>query len=152
VEVFNLYGDDWDVEDDRQGYAKRMTGVARRLGGELLGASLYEVPPGQRTWPYHVEHGNEEWLLVVDGAPTLRTPGGERELSRGDAVCFRRGPDGAHQVINRSEAPARLLILSTMQYPHVVDYPDSGKVGIAPERGERLMLNRDAQLDYWERE
>ena len=49
-------------------------------------------------FPYHFHHGMEEWLLVVDGTPTLRTPDGERELRRGDVVCFPPGPDGAHQV------------------------------------------------------
>ena len=40
----------------------------------------------------------EEWLIVVDGTPTLRMPEGERTLRRGDVICFPPGPDGAHQL------------------------------------------------------
>ena len=45
----NLYGDDWDREE--AGF--RVTAVAERLGAELVAASLYDVAPGETTWPYH---------------------------------------------------------------------------------------------------
>jgi len=153
VEVFNLYGEDWDDEHDRPGFRRRSTVVGARIGGRLIGATLYEVDPGEKTWPYHLHHANEEWLLVVHGRPTLRRPDGERELAEGDVVCFKRGPEGAHQVINRSQAAVRVLILSTKLAPEVVEYPDSGKVGARDAGGERLfMLRAEPQLDYWEGE
>lgn len=62
--------------------------------------------------PYHTHHANEEWLLVVEGEPALRTPEGEHELREGDVVAFPRGGEGLHQVSNRSEAPIRVLMLS----------------------------------------
>ena len=31
----------------------RSKALARAIGGKQLGASLYEVPPGQRLWTYH---------------------------------------------------------------------------------------------------
>jgi alcohol dehydrogenase (cytochrome c) len=37
---------------------------------------MYEFEPGNRLWPYHTHHANEEWLIVVRGRPTLRTPEG----------------------------------------------------------------------------
>ena len=49
--------------------------MGRRLGGELLGASVYELEPGERTLPYHFQYGNEELLLVVAGAPTGHAEG-----------------------------------------------------------------------------
>ena len=58
---------------ERPGYAWRR----KRVAGESLGASLYELPPGQRTFPYHYELGNDELPVVVSGRPTLRTPDGE---------------------------------------------------------------------------
>ena len=83
----------------------------------------------------------EEWLLVVSGTPTLRAPEGERELARGDVVVFREGPEGAHQVINRSAEPARVLIFSSESSLTVVHYPDSGKVGFrARSDGQGALL------------
>ena len=74
--IFNVLCDDWDDRRSSPGYAWSRTGVGRRLGGELLGASLNELRPGQRSWPYHFHHGNEEMMIVLDGAPTLRTQEG----------------------------------------------------------------------------
>lgn len=153
MDVFNLHGDDWDGEHERPGYRSRTTVVGRRLGAELIGASLYELDSGEKTWPYHLHHANEEWLIVVRGRPTLRSPEGERELVEGDVVCFRRGAGGAHQVVNRSDVPARVLIVSTLNMPEIVEYPDSGKVGTRDARGERLLMARPGpQLDYWDGE
>ena len=153
MRVFNLLGDEWDLLGEREGYRIRDAHVGLRLGAELIGGSLYEVDPGEKTWPYHLHHANEEWLIVLRGRPTLRSPDGEHDLSEGDTVCFPRGPAGAHQVINRSESPVRVLILSTLVMPEVVEYPDSGKVGARDAKGERLLMSRPGpQLDYWDGE
>ena len=153
LQVFNLFGDEWDLVGEREGYRIRDAHVGLRLGAELIGGSLYEVDPGEKTWPYHLHHANEEWLIVLRGRPTLRSPDGEQELVEGDTVCFPRGPTGAHQVINRSDAPVRVLILSTLIMPEVVEYPDSGKVGARDAKGERLLMSRPGpQVDYWDGE
>ena len=89
MRVFNLFGEqDWDGENDRAGYRHRVTVVGKRLGASLLGGSLYELRPGEKTWPYHYEIGCEEWLIAVSGRPTLRGPDGERELEPGDVAVY----------------------------------------------------------------
>jgi uncharacterized cupin superfamily protein len=152
--VFNLFGEqDWDDTNDRDGYRHRAAVIGKRLGASLLGGTLYELPPGEKTWPYHYEQGCEEWLVAVSGRPTLRTPEGERELEPGDVAVFPEGPDGAHQVTNRSEEPCRVLILSSKSPLAVVHYPDSGKVGVwAQGEGYQAMLRNEPKLDYWEGE
>src|SRR6476661_8943729 len=101
MEVFNLYTDAWDHTEERPSWGAKATQVGRQLNAELIGGGLYELEPGNKLWPYHTHHANEEWLLVVQGQPTLRSPDGEQDLREGDVVCFRRGKDGFHQVINR---------------------------------------------------
>ena len=88
---------------------------------------------------------------MLSGSPTLRTPDGERRLEAGDAVLFPRGPEGAHQLRNDGDGPARFLMLSTRRTPETVEYADSGKVGIVGP-GIRRMLRVDAEVDYWEGE
>ena len=153
MKIVNLHADDWDAEEEHAGFRFREAGLRDRLGAEEIGGSLYEVDPGKKLWPYHLHYANEEWLLVVRGRPTLRTPEGERELVEGDVVCFRRGPEGAHQVINRSDAPVRVLMLSTMVMPEIVEYPDSGKTGTRDADGNRISLTRrGTPVDYWDGE
>ena len=120
----NIFNPEWEAE--LPGLRGQRVGAA--AGGEKLGATLYEVDPGGRVSPLHIHHANEEMLFVVSGRPTLRTGDGERELEEGEVVAFPSGRRGAHQVLNRSDAPARVLIASTMIYPEVAEHPDSGKV------------------------
>ena len=151
--VFNLYGDEWDGTEERPGWRSRAALVGRRVGGELIGAGLYELESGERLWPYHTHYANEEWLVVVAGQPTLRTREGERELRQGDVVAFPRGDEGLHQVSNRTDAPIRVLMLSTLIAPDVVHYPDSGKFGARDAKGQRVLLARPGpMLDYWDGE
>jgi uncharacterized cupin superfamily protein len=92
-------------------------------------------------------------VIVVRGRPTLRTSEGERELREGDVACFPRGKDGAHQVSNRTDEPIRVLMLSSLILPEIVEYLDSGKIGARNARGERIMLARPGpMLDYWDGE
>ena len=155
MDVFNLFGEhEWDAENDREGYRHRRIAAGKGLGAELLGGSLYELPPGESTWPYHYEEGCEEWVLAVSGRPTLRGPDGERELSPGDVAVFPEGPAGAHGIANRTDEPCRVLILSSKAPIAVVHYPDSGKVGIWTQAsgGYQQLLRSDATVDYWEGE
>lgn len=154
MEVFNLSGEQvWDEENDRDGYRHRVTAIGKRLGADLLGGSLYELPPGEKTWPYHYELGCEEWLIAVSGKPTLRGADGERELEPGDVVVFPEGPAGGHLVVNKSAEPCRVLILSSKSPVAIVHYPDSRKVGLWTQAdGYQGMVRSEPELDYWDGE
>ncbi|MDX6719929.1 MAG: hypothetical protein QOJ63_2183, partial [Solirubrobacteraceae bacterium] len=106
---------------------------------------LFEIDPGGTIAPYHVHHGNEELLLVLSGTPELRTPDGARELPPGAAVAFPRGPAGAHSVTNRSGAPVRLLIVSTMNYPEIAEHLDTGTwlAVLGPHEGKAFPAGSD---------
>jgi uncharacterized cupin superfamily protein len=123
----------------------------KRVAGDHLGASLYALPPGQATFPYHYELGNDELLVVVSGHPTVRTPDGERELAPGDCIHFPSGEAGAHQVINRSGAEARVLLVSNFALPRAAVQPDSRKLMIRWDSGpdDRAWFQLDAATDYW---
>jgi uncharacterized cupin superfamily protein len=122
----NTLEPEWDAQLDEPPFLARAMRIAARAGARELGATLYELDPGGTIAPYHMHHGNEELLLVLAGTPELRTPDGMRELAAGAAVAFPRGPAGAHSVTNRSAAPVRLLIVSTMHYPEVAEHLDTG--------------------------
>ena len=139
-------------EADPDGYRPGMARFGPRIGAAQMGATLYELPPGQSICPYHYEYPEEEWLVVLSGRVTVRHPGGEQELGEGDVVCFPPGPDGAHKVTCLGDDVARVLMTSTKQTPAIAVYPDSDKVAIFPgDDRDRLMMRR-ATLDYWDGE
>jgi uncharacterized cupin superfamily protein len=145
VRRVNLLTPEFDGSRDHEGYRWRLAAIGRQLGAEKIGGSLYELGEGEKSFPYHFHHGMEEWLIVVAGTPTLRGPGGERELRRGDVVCFSVGPEGAHQV----RGPGTVLMLSAQRPLEAIEYPDSDKVAVSPPR--KVFRMGDA-ADYWEGE
>jgi uncharacterized cupin superfamily protein len=151
VSEVNLFTAELTVDEgDPPAYAE--VGYVRLgplLGAAALGMTVYELPPGKSNCPYHYEEGNEEWLIVLAGRLTLRTPAGEEELGPWDVACFPDGPDGAHKLTNRSAEPVRLAMLSTKNDPSTAVYPDSNKIGVWPP-GKIFRL--DDAVDYWEGE
>jgi uncharacterized cupin superfamily protein len=126
--------------------------VAERLGSADIAMYLYDVPPGGSSSPYHYEYV-EEWLLVVDGAVAVRTPNGELALERGDLVRFPAGPDGAHKIMNRGDATARVLLFSKVDVPAVSVYPDSDKIGVwADADDEGSFFKRGTAVEWAEGE
>jgi uncharacterized cupin superfamily protein len=153
MKTFNLHSDEWDATRDREGWRAKGVLVGQRIGGELLGATMSEVEPGSRLWPYHTHHLNEEWVVVLRGEPTLRTPEGEHVLKEGDVVCCPRGKDGAHQIINRTDSPIRVLMLSSMVRGEIIEYLDTGKVLAKDVQDEDIMFARPGPaVEYWEGE
>ncbi len=135
------------------GFRPEIARVAKRLGAIRTGMSVYELPPGEAIGPYHYEDPEEEWLLVVDGRPTLRHPDGEDALEPWDVVFFPSGPAGAHMVRNDTDATARVVMFSTITEVAAVVYPDSDKISIWTTGGaDDIVVKRTSGVGYWEGE
>jgi uncharacterized cupin superfamily protein len=151
--VFNLRELELSPSDDGpEGHRFSLLHAARELGATLTGLTVYEVEPGQSTWPYHFELNEEEWLIVISGELTVRTPDGERVLPAGEIVCFPAGATGAHAVRNDGAASARFAMPSSIaQLGDATVYPDSGKFKLyGPGFSHRGKLGDP--VEYWEGE
>jgi uncharacterized cupin superfamily protein len=153
TEIFNLLELElapYEEGPDGHRFSKRH--LARELGAALTGLTVYEVEPGQSTWPYHFELNEEEWLIVISGELRLRTPDGERVLRAGEVGCFPAGASGAHAVRNDGAATARFAMPSSVApLGDATVYPDSGKFKLdGPGFSHRGRLGDP--LEYWERE
>ncbi len=94
--------------------------LAPAAGGERLGTSLYELPPGAEGWPLHYHTANEEAFYVLHGEGRLRTGDagdGPYTLDPGDYVACPADERGAHQLVNTGEDPLRVPAVSTMTHP-----------------------------------
>jgi uncharacterized cupin superfamily protein len=110
----NLFEPIWDAEVEANGAVLRATRLASHAGAVRIAASLYEIEPGAHVSPLHFHHRNEELLFVLTGAPSLRRGDDDiRDLSQGEIVAFPTGRGGIHQILNRSQRSARVLICAT---------------------------------------
>ena len=145
-----------DVEhfpDLPAGFRPGIVRVGTLLGAARTGMSVYELPPGEAIGPYHYEDPDEEWLLVIEGRPTLRHPGGEDELEPWDVAFFPPGREGAHTVRNDTDSTARVLMFSSITAVAAVVYPDSDKIHIWTTSGDDdIVVRRTSGVDYWEGE
>jgi uncharacterized cupin superfamily protein len=132
-------------------------GVRQGLPGRKIGCGIDIVPPGKRACPYHFHYAQEEVFIVLEGQGTLRVAGEMLPIRAGDVISIPPGPEYPHQVINTSDAPLKYLSLSTLEFPEVCEYPDSGKY-LAYTRTDGPLLQRgrmhraDTDLDYWDGE
>lgn len=152
---------DWtDVDHGERAFRRKQLGEA--TAGEDLGCSLYELDEGKRAWLRHYHTGNEEAIFVLDGEGTLWLGPDETEydLSAGDYVSLPADERGLHE-IGGGEDGLRYLIMSTMNDPDILVYPDDDKVGLyagSPPGGdkeERILstfLDVDAEVPYWDDE
>ena len=98
-----------------------------RTEGSQLVAGVWELDPGASV-VFHLHHGTEEYLLVLRGELTLRTPDGERQLRDGDVAHFPKGREGAHGTRNDGDDVVRYLVAAHHSTPEVIEYPDTGIV------------------------
>jgi uncharacterized cupin superfamily protein len=153
TKIINLLS--WELEandDSPAGHRFRGGALGKQVGASLTGFGVYELEPGESTWPYHFELTEEEWLIVIAGEVTVRTPAGERVLRAGDVACFPAGATGAHAARNTGSATARFAMPSTTEpRGSAAVYPDSGKFKLSgPGFYHRGRLGEP--VEYWEGE
>lgn len=150
----------WTESSRGERFESRRKQLGAAAGGRMLGCSLFEIPPGKRSFPLHYHLANEEAIYVLAGEGTLRLGTGEARLAAGDYVALPPGEEHAHQLVNDGSEPLRYLAFSTMNQPDIMGYPDSNKFGLmagaapggAKEARTLNVFVPDVRVDYWEGE
>ncbi len=130
--------------------------VGAAIGAKKLGYSLFTVPPGKAAFPFHLHHTNEEMIYILEGEATLRLGKEELAVSSGTFIVCPPGQDYPHQLINSSKKELRYLVVSTMEYPDISEYPDSQKIGAyvtsAAAGGFRALYKKETNVPYFDGE
>jgi uncharacterized cupin superfamily protein len=113
---------------------KRAIGDA--LGLTKVGVNLTTLFPGKESSMRHYHTSDDELLFVLEGEVVLVTDEGEQVLGAGMCAGFPAGVKNGHQLVNRSDRPARYLEISdrgpadTAVYPDVdLAYAKAGRTG-----------------------
>ena len=139
-------------------FAVRMGEIASALGLTTLGCMLHVVPPGKTAFPYHRHHGCDEMFVILSGSGEYRVGEARLPVRAGDCLGAPAGGE-AHQIINTGAEELRYLGLSNVPPGDVVEYPDSGKIGIGVgskgthyENATFKQRGRLTAADYWDGE
>jgi uncharacterized cupin superfamily protein len=153
MKTFNIFKPAFEYDEtDPDGYHAGMDRFGPKIGASKLGASVYELPPGQALCPYHYE-SDEEWIIVLEGSVSVRHPDGTDVLEPGDTAAFPIGPSGAHKVFNDSDETVRFIMLSTKEDPAYAVYPDSNKIGYwNGDRSQHVLVRLGENLEYYDGE
>ncbi|PGF14859.1 cupin [Natrinema sp. CBA1119] len=157
METINESAVDWK-EYDREQTAFRRKELSTAVGASDLGCSLYELPPGMRSWPYHYHTANEEAIYVLAGEGQLKTEDGLEPLTAGDYATFPADESGGHRVVNDGDEPLRYLAISTMNEPDITVYPEMNKFGVyvgsppggRDDRSLEGYYRTDDETEYWD--
>ncbi len=110
-------------------YAAMMAGRSSlRLGdaGGLtqFGVNLVTLEPGALSSLRHWHRAEDEFVMVTEGTCTLVTDAGETEMAPGDCAAFPAGRPDGHHFINRTDKPARFLVVGSKAPHEVATYSD----------------------------
>jgi uncharacterized cupin superfamily protein len=137
-------------------FGGRIGAISPKIGARNLGYNLTVLAPGKAAFPKHSHRVNEEMFFILDGTGELRLGDATHPVRAGDVIaCPPGGPDTAHQLINTGREELRFLAVSTMLFPEICEYPDSGKLNAITGSGPddfRHIARHGEGLDYWDGE
>ena len=94
------------------------------LGLTKIGVNLTTLSPGKESSMRHFHFREDEFVFVLEGEVVLVTDQGEQTLTAGTCAGFPAGSTNGHQLVNRSDRPARYLEVSNRDLEDSAEYPD----------------------------
>jgi uncharacterized cupin superfamily protein len=121
---------------------------SRRLGDAFgltqFGVNLVRLAPGAASALRHAHSAEDEFVLVMEGRPTLITDAGSEALAPGMAVGFPAGTGDAHHLVNDTGEDVLFLVVGTKATGHdVVTYPDDDLRAVPGEGAMRRFTHAD---------
>ncbi len=124
-------GSRYPAPHDQPCRERRWQKLGDAAGLTQFGVNLVTLPPGawssQRHWHSH----EDELIYVVEGALVMVTDAGEQPLGPGDCAGFPAGSHDGHHLQNRSDQPARFLVVGGRDDRDAGEYPDIDLVFLA---------------------
>lgn len=141
----------WTQSSHGGRYGARWKHLSRATIGDAyrIGVVVEELPPGKQTCPAHWHTREEEHVLVLTGALTVRIGQARHVMKAGDYVAFPANVPDEHCLFNHTEETVRYVLVGNQDDADVCLYPDSNKVNVAA-LGE--IYDRGARKAYYDGE
>jgi uncharacterized cupin superfamily protein len=113
------------------------------LGLTRFGVNLTTLLPGKESSMRHHHTHEDEMVFVLEGEVVLRTDGGEQLLTAGMCAGFPAGSRDGHQLVNRSDRPARYLEIGSRDPDDTAEYPEVDLAYRKGPDGTAVFTHRD---------
>ena len=99
--------------------------LGKLTGLSQFGVNLVRLEPGSASSLRHWHEGEDEFVLVLSGSPTLIDESGEQQLAEGSYVGFPAGEANGHHFFNHSSESVELLVIGSRKPGEdTCHYPD----------------------------
>jgi uncharacterized cupin superfamily protein len=118
---------------DRTGYPPPFNAQVRGRWSQKLGpvfrladfgATVTTLEPGAWSSQRHWHEGEDELVVMLEGEAVLVEDEGETLMRAGDVAIFPKASGNGHHLINRSDAPCRLIAIGKREVTGPVHYSD----------------------------
>jgi len=142
----------WVLREPKEGaeplpYTKLGPCKRRSLGDHFgltqIGVAIEEMPPGSTSSLRHWHTHEDEFVMMLEGTLVMVTDAGEQDMSTGMVVGFKGGDENGHHLINRSDAPARFIVISNRNEQDAPIYPDDDVKWFADKDGNGYAAHKD---------
>jgi uncharacterized cupin superfamily protein len=137
----------WEEFNRGKRFGMRYQHLSSFGGATQISVSNEMLAPGRQANQPHYHLLEEEHVLVLEGALTLRLGEKSYVMSAGHYVCFPAGQKVGHSLFNHTQSPCRYLIIGNPQPHDVAVHTETGRVSV------KLMgegYRSSAAMDYWE--
>ena len=128
-------------------YAAMMRGRSSLRLGEAgglgqYGVNLVTLEPGALSSLRHWHLNEDEFVMVTEGRCVLVEDQGETPMGPGDCAAFPAGAANGHHFVNRSDGPARFLVVGSKAPREIATYSDVDMKGTM-EAGKATFTHKD---------
>jgi uncharacterized cupin superfamily protein len=137
----------WTNCTDPKGFDMRFRHLSKAMGPQphKIGVAIEELSPGNQNNPAHYHLREEEHVLILDGALTVRIGKEFHVMSAGDYVRFPAESPYEHCLFNHTSEVCRYIVIGGNDPNDICVYPDSNKV-YSTAMNERYMREHH---EYW---
>jgi uncharacterized cupin superfamily protein len=121
-------------------YGRALRRLGRKAGLENVAVVLVELAPGSALALRLRQSLEEEFFYVLEGEVTLVMDDGEEIMRAGACAGFSPAKPNGHQLINKSQAPARLIEIADIVEGNETTYSDYDLRAVDRD-GERVFVN-----------
>lgn len=131
-----------------QPFAARVAGRLKRPLGDLFGltnfgVNLTRIAPGAMSALRHAHSKQDEFVYVLEGAPTLVTDEGETALRPGMCAGFKAGIGNGHHLVNRTDRDVVILEVGDRTADDRATYPDDDLAAVLGADGRWRFTHKD---------